>query len=266
MAHKNAKDAAQKRAIDFATKRARTLGACEQLREALGMVKTPRRIECYDISNTQGSLSIGAMSVFIEGKSSPKDYRQFRIRTVEGPNDFASMAEIITRRFNHAMKETEELREQGKDIADGKFTDLPDAVLIDGGPEQLRFAIEAAKETGIVPFPFFFSLAERFEEVYLPGNREPILLDRHSEALHLLQRLRDEAHRFGITQHRKLRGKESVKSRLEEAPGIGPARRRALLNHFRTMEGVKRASAEDLATVHGMSKPAADSLYAFLHS
>ena len=261
MAHKNAVDAAAKRAADFATKRARTLGACEQLRDALGMPRTPRRIECYDISNTQGALSIGSMVVFRDGKSSPKDYRQFRIRSVEQPNDFASMAEVISRRFTHAMKEAEELRGQGADPSEGKFSDLPDAVLIDGGPEQLRFALDAARETGISPMPFFFSLAKRFEEVYLPGSREPVLLDSHSDALHLLQRLRDEAHRFGITQHRKLRGKQSIKSRLEEVPGIGPARRRALLNHFRTLDAVKRAEVEDLAAVPGMTVPSAQALY-----
>ncbi len=261
MAHKNAIDAAAKRAADFANKRARTLGACEQLKDALGMQKTPRRIECYDISNTQGALSIGAMVVFIDGKSSPKDYRQFRIRTVEGPNDFESMAEVITRRFTHAQKEAQELIEKGKDPSGGKFTALPDAVLIDGGPVQLRFAMEAAQAAGVNPMPFFFSLAERFEEVYLPDNDDPILLDRHSEALHLLQRLRDEAHRFGITQHRKLRGKQQIKSRLEEVPGIGPTRRRALLSHFRTIEAIRRAQVEELAAVPGMTEPAAKALY-----
>lgn len=261
MADKNAVDAAAKRAADFATKRARTLGACEQLRDALGMPAVPRRIECYDISNTQGALSIGSMVVFRDGKASPKDYRQFRIRTVEGPNDFLSMNEVITRRFTHAMKEAEELLAEGRDPAEGKFSDLPDAVLIDGGPEQLRFALDAARATGIAPMPFFFSLAKRFEEVYLPGSREPVLLDRHSDALHLLQRLRDEAHRFGITAHRKLRGKQSIKSRLEDIPGIGPTRRRALLNHFRTLDGVKRAEVDELAAVPGMSRPAAQALY-----
>jgi excinuclease ABC subunit C len=229
------------------------------------MPETPRRIECYDISNTQGALSIGSMVVFIDGKAAPKEYRQFRIRSVEQPNDFASMGEVIARRFTHGMKEIEELAEDSKEVSEGKFSRMPDAVLIDGGPEQLRFALNAAKEAGVTAMPFFFSLAKRFEEVYLPGSREPILLDRYSEALHLLQRLRDEAHRFGITQHRKLRGKEAIKSRLEEVPGIGPTRRRALLNHFRTIDAIKRADVDALAAVEGMNRPAAEALYTALH-
>lgn len=265
MAYKNAKDAALKRAADFATQKAKTYGACEQLKDALGMPSVPRRIECYDISNTQGILSVGAMVVFIDGKSARKEYRHFRIKTVEGANDFASMAEVIGRRFRHGMEERETLLSQGKDVSLGKFTDMPDAVLIDGGPEQLRFAIEAAQEAGVSPMPFFFSLAERFEEVYLPDQKEPVLLDRHSEALHLLQRLRDEAHRFGITHHRKLRGKQSVKSRLEEVPGIGPSRRRALLLHFRTIEAIRRASVEELMEVKGMTAPTAQALYDAYH-
>lgn len=261
MAHKNANDAALKRAAEFATRKARTLGACEQLREALDMPVLPRRIECYDISNTQGILSVGSMVVFINGKSERSAYRHFRIKTVEGPNDFASMHEVITRRFTHGMQEREELLAQGKDPLTGRFSDIPEAVLIDGGPEQLRFALEAAKATGVTPFPFFFSLAKRFEEVYLPHREQPVLLDRHSEALHLLQRLRDEAHRFGITHHRHLRGKQSVRSRLEDIPGIGPARRRALLLHFRTIEAIKRASVEELCAVKSMTAAAAQAIY-----
>jgi len=170
---------------------------------------------------------------------------------VEGPNDFASMNEVLTRRFKRAL------------LPDKPWP-LPDLILVDGGPQQLAFALMARDSLGLdVPM---FGLAERQEEIFLPEADEPVILNRHSPALHLIQRVRDEAHRFGITHHRKLRGKESIRSRLEEVPGIGPARRRALLSAFRSIKGIQEADVDALASVPGMSRPAAQALYDALHT
>lgn len=251
-AKKNAADALQKRNAHARIKEERTTGAVKELAEALDLDFVPHRIEGFDISNTQGTLSVASMVVFIDGEPVKKEYRHFRIKTVEGANDFASMNEVLSRRFLRTQREDEKER-----------WPLPDLVLVDGGPEQLRFAREAMLATGIeVPM---FGLAKRLEEIYLPNVKEPIRLDMRSPALHLIQRVRDESHRFAITHHRNLRAKAGVHSRLEDVPGIGPARRRALLAHFRTMKAVSDASLDELRDVRGMSKNAAEQLYLALH-
>ena len=252
MAQKNAADALYKRNQQAEIRRQRTVGACEALARALGMATVPRRIEGYDISNTQGILSVASMVVFIDGEPAKKEYRHYRIKTVEGANDFASMNEVLGRRFRRAVSEDPAER-----------WPMPDLVLIDGGPEQLRFARTAMLAAGAdVPM---FGLAKRMEEIYLPDREEPILLDRKSPALHLIQRVRDESHRFAITYHTGLRGKASVHSQLEDIPGIGPARRRALLAHFGSLRAMREATQEDLAEVPGMTKPTAEALWAWLH-
>ena len=219
----------------------------------------PRRIEGYDISNTQGALSVAAMVVCVDGVASKKDYRHFRIKTVDGPNDFASMGEVISRRFEHAKRELAERAAKGLPPGGGSFSDLPDLILIDGGPQQLAYAHRAMREAGFdIPM---FALAERLEEIFLPGAERPVLLDRHSPALHLIQRVRDEAHRFGIARHRGLRGKAATRSQLEDIPGVGPARRRALLKHFKNIEAIREATSEQLLAAPGMTKPAAQAVY-----
>ena len=251
-AKKNAADALQKRNAHARIKEERTTGAVKELAEALDLDFVPHRIEGFDISNTQGTLSVASMVVFIDGEPVKKEYRHFRIKTVEGANDFASMNEVLSRRFLRTQREDEKER-----------WPLPDLVLVDGGPEQLRFAREAMLATGIeVPM---FGLAKRLEEIYLPNVKEPIRLDMRSPALHLIQRVRDESHRFAITHHRNLRAKAGVHSRLEDVPGIGPARRRALLAHFRTMKAVSDASLDELREVKAMSNSAAEQLYLALH-
>ncbi len=251
-AKKNAQDALSRRNANRKVKEERTTGAVKELAEALGLDFVPRRIEGFDISNTQGQLSVASMVVFIDGEPAKKEYRHFRIRTVEGANDFASMNEVLKRRFLRTQREKEEER-----------WPLPDLVLVDGGMEQLKFARAAMLETGIeVPM---FGLAKRLEEIYLPGREEPVRLDPRSPALHLIQRVRDESHRFAITHHRNLRAKSGVHSRLEDIPGIGPGRRRALLAHFRTMKAIGEASEEELRQVKGLSAPAAHSVYLALH-
>lgn len=263
MAFKNARDAADKRAAQLRRSYERTTGALEELKRALGLERLPRRIEGYDISNTQGALSVASMVVMQDGLPDKKEYRHFRIKTVEGPNDFASMHEVIERRFRHGVAEREELAASGRPVTEGKFARMPDLVLIDGGPEQLKNALDAAHAAGVsVPM---FGLAKRIEEIYLPGRDETILLDRHSSALHLIQRLRDEAHRFAITHHRQLRARSSISSQLDTIAGIGEKRKRALLRHFKTVEQLRSASIDELLEADGMSRPAAEAVHAFFH-
>ena len=263
LAAKNAENALFHHRESQQVKFARTTLAMEELQQDLNLPTLPQRIEGYDISNTQGILSVAAMVVFEGGQPAKKEYRHFRIKTVEGPNDFASMKEVITRRFMHAYKEAAEREAAGLDIKGGKFTDLPDLVLIDGGRGQLNAAMEAMNDTPYdVPM---FGLAERIDEIVLPYADESLLLDRKSNALHAVQRLRDEAHRFAITHHRSLRNKNTVGSRLENIPGIGPTRRKMLLKHFKSIEALKAASVEDICTIPGFPRPAAEAVFNALH-
>ena len=267
LALKNAKDALSKRNAHLARQQERTVGACAALAQAVGMDTVPRRIEGYDISNTQGVLSVASMVVAIDGEAARKEYRHFRIKTVEGANDFASMNEVLTRRLTRAKAEREALAAEGKLPEDGKgltgFADLPDLILIDGGPQQLRFAREAMLKIGYdIPI---FGLAKRLEEIFLPDREESILLDRKSPALHLIQRVRDEAHRFGITHHRNLRQKAGMHSSLEDIPGIGPAKRRALLTHFGSIAAIAAATPDELCAAQGIGKSHAQAIYDHYH-
>lgn len=259
LAAKNAADALEKRNARTAIQEERTVGACAALAKALGLEKPPRRIEGYDISNTQGVLSVASMVVFIDGAPAKKEYRRFRIKTVEGANDFASMNEVLGRRFARGLEEKQQREEAGLPPIGGKFSDLPDLVLIDGGPQQLRFARQALLDMG-AGHVAMFGLAKREEEIYLPDREEPICLDHHTPELHLVQRVRDEAHRFGITYHRALRGKAFVHSQLEDIPGIGPKRRKALLAKFGSMKAIKAAGREELLAIPGMTKPAVEAV------
>ena len=259
LAEKNARDALMKRNARRTIHEERTVEAAKNLGKILGMDRYPRRIEGYDISNTQGVQSVAAMVVFIDGEPAKKEYRHFRIKTVEGANDFASLYETLSRRYAHAARETEEGTEQGK------FTDLPDLILIDGGPQQLRFARQAILDLGIEP-PAMFGLAERLEEIWLPDAEEPILLDHRTPELQLVQRVRNEAHRFGIIHHRALRGKASIHSQLEDIPGVGPARRKALLKTFGSLKAIKAADLETLAGVPGMNRAAAEAVRGWAES
>ena len=252
LAEKNARDALEKRNAKKQVQYERTVGAVEELARYIGLDTAPRRIEGYDISNTQGQQNVASMVVFIDGEPAPKEYRHYRIKSFEGANDFASMNEVLSRRFRRCFAEDEKER-----------WPLPDLVLIDGGPEQLAFAREAMlKEGADVPM---FGLAKRLEEIFLPGREESILIDHHSPALHLIQRIRDEAHRFAITYHRGLRGKASVHSALEDIPGVGPSRRRALLQYFKSLKAIREADLAELQKVPGMNAPAAKAVYAWAH-
>ena len=259
LAQKNAQNALDHHYQSEQVKYMRTTLAMKELMEALHLPNLPRRIEGYDISNTQGILSVASMVVFEGGMPAKKEYRHFRIKTVEGANDFASMAEVIGRRFTHGLQEKHEREEQGLPGPGGRFSTLPDVVLIDGGPEQLLFAHRAMEEAGAsVPM---FGLAKRFEEIYLPGKPDPIVLDRRSNALHLVQYVRDEAHRFGITHHRALRGKEGLRSELSAIPGVGPKKQAALIRHFRSVKAIFEATQEELCQVEGISTGLAQRIY-----
>ena len=263
VALKNLRDEAEKLDRRLANSRARTLGACEELAQVLGLDKPPRRIEGYDISNTQGVLSVASEVVMIDGTCAHKEYRHYRIKTVQGANDFASMHEVITRRLTHGLNELAQRHAEGLDPRGGKFSDLPDLILIDGGRGQLSFAQDARHSLGLnIPM---FGLAERIDEIVLPDSDMSIVLDRHSNALHMIQRLRDEAHRFAITHHRSLRGKASVTSRLDGVAGVGPARRKSILRHFKTVEALKAATVEEIAQVPGLPESVAQNVYAMLH-
>jgi len=263
MAMKNLRDEAGKLDKKLANTYARTVGAVEELAEILGLEKVPRRIEGYDISNTQGAQSVASEVVMIDGVCQNKEYRHYRIKTVQGANDFASMHEVITRRLTHGLNELSERQAAGLDPRGGKFSDLPDLILIDGGPVQLRFAQEAMHAVGLdIPM---FGLAERIEEICLPYSDTTIILDRHSNALHLIQRLRDEAHRFAITHHRGLRAKASVASRLDTVAGVGPTRKKAILKQFKTVEVLREASLEEIAATPGLPGNVAKAVYDMLH-
>jgi excinuclease ABC subunit C len=251
MAEKNAMLAIEERRGRIAGDQAKAEEAMLELTEALDLPNLPYRMEAFDISNLQGTEIVAAMVVFEGGQSKKADYRKFKIRTVEGkPDDFASMREVIRRRLERL------------EARDEKFGEAPDLILIDGGKGQLGVAVEVAREMGIeVPM---IGLAKQFEEIFLPGRPDPVRLPRNSQALFLLQRIRDEAHRFGLTYHRSLRSKAATASALDDIAGIGRKRREQLLKHFGSMEAMKRASLDDLVGVPGMTKPAADRVYRFL--
>lgn len=229
-----------------------TKEAVLELQRELGLARAPFRIECYDISNIQGTNAVGSMVVFENGEPKSSDYRRFQIKTVQGPNDFASLQEVLGRRFKRAMAAAEE--DEAKTA--GKFASLPDLVIIDGGKGQLSAAREIMRQLGVASIPTY-GLAKEEELLFTEGVQEPIMLPRNSPALYLVQRIRDEAHRFAVSYHRQLRGKRALRSVLDEIPGIGPTRKKALLKHFGALQKIKAASLEELLQVKGMNKTAA---------
>lgn len=227
--------------------------ALADLQTYLGLPEPPARIECYDVSNIQGTAATGSMVVFVNGVPRKGDYRRFKIRTVQGADDYAMLQEVLRRRFKRA-KAAEELKGSRGTQA---WTLLPDLVVVDGGKGQLSAAREVMRELGVDQIPTV-GLAKEREEVFVPGRSEPIPLPRDSQGLYLLQRIRDEAHRFAVTYHRGLREKRGLASLLEEIPGIGPKRRQALLKHFGSLEAIRAATVEELAAVPGMTRKVAE--------
>ncbi|MHB8170254.1 MAG: excinuclease ABC subunit UvrC [Thermincolia bacterium] len=256
MAGANALQTLEQYNAELERKQAMTSGAVAELQQYLGLEKLPTRIECYDISNIQGAETVASMVVFEAGEPKNSDYRRFKIKTVEGPNDFASMQEVIGRRFKRQLSATSYSQPATS------FTQLPDLVIIDGGKGQLNAARAVMKELGFAHIPTY-GLAKEFEHLFREGNPEPIILPRNSKALYLVQRIRDEAHRFAITYHRKLRDKRNLKSVLEDIPGVGSKRKQALLKHFGSLAKIKKASLEELAGAPGMNKAVAQEIWEF---
>jgi excinuclease ABC subunit C len=228
----------------------------------LGLDVPPIRIECFDISNLGGTHTVASMVVFEGGAPKKSDYRRFKIRTVEGSDDYASMAEVLERRFARWEHQADISPHDPK--YDASFATLPNVVVIDGGRGQLAAGLaplRGFRERGVV----VISLAKRVEEVFLPGSRSPLVLDHSTPELQLLQRVRDEAHRFAITHHRGRRDRAMTGSLLDELPGVGPARKRALLAHFGSPEAILAASREELQAVPGLPAKVARELHGHLH-
>ena len=220
--------------------------AMSELQEELNLPQPPQRIECYDVSHIQGTNTVASMSVFQDGKPLSSNYRRFKIKSHSGNDDFASMREVLTRRF----KRLKNAREGGEENA--SFATAPDLVLIDGGKGQLSSALEVMLYLGLQDIQLA-SIAKREEEIFLPDAAEPVIMPRNSQGLFLLQRARDEAHRFAVTFHRNLRGKSSVKSALDLVPGIGPKRRKMLIRSFGSVKGIREASEDQIAAAPGMT-------------
>lgn len=225
---------------------AKTMGAVKELGKYLRLVHLPKRMECFDISHIQGSETVASMVVFENGEAKKSDYRRFKIKSTEGkPDDFMSMREVTKRRY--------EKLDEGE---------MPDLIIIDGGKGQLSSALEIIRGAGHLTVPVV-GLAKQFEYIFTEGESDPVILPRRSDALYLVQRIRDEAHRFAITYHRKLRGKRNMVSILDHIDGIGPKRRKLLWDHFGRLDKIKSASVEEMAAVKGMTKPTAQAVYNF---
>ncbi|WP_148613114.1 excinuclease ABC subunit UvrC [Nocardioides rubriscoriae] len=256
-----------KRASDLTTRNR----ALDEIREALDLEEAPLRIECYDVSNLQGTEVVASMVVFEDGLSRKSEYRRFVIKGVDGQNDVASMHEVITRRFKRLLDE--QTRSETRDTDQGpmlvdpetgrprKFAYAPGLVVVDGGPPQVAAAQQALVELGITDIPVC-GLAKRLEEVWLPGEDDPVILARSSEGLYLLQRIRDEAHRFAINHHRGRRSKTMVESTLDDVPGLGEVRRKTLLKHFGSLKKLREADVAEIAQVPGIGPRTAESIKA----
>jgi excinuclease ABC subunit C len=241
--------------------------ALGELQSALKLLAPPNRIECYDVSHTQGVATVGAMIVFEQGTPAKNLYRKFNIdsTSIGAPDDFASMEEMLTRRFKrwHASTTLSENQTPGSK-PDASFSFLPDLIIIDGGKGQLSRVVKVLEQFELLDKVPVVGLAKQEEEIFFPHNSQPLILPRHSQGLYLVQRIRDEAHRYGITAHRARRSKQGLASQLDSIPGIGPTRRKALLKHFGSMDKIKEASIEELVAVKGMNQTAAEAVKAHL--
>ena len=235
--------------------------ALNELQDALGLPEAPLRIECYDMSHIQGSDYVGSMVVLEDGLPRKSEYRRFKIKSGQGNDDFAAMEEVLTRRLTAYLAEQRRPSEERP----GKFAYPPQLLLVDGGKGQLSVAVRVLEELGLADQIPVASLAKRFEEVYVPGEADPIRLPRQSEALYLLQRIRDEAHRFAITYHRQLRGKRMTKSVLDDIPGLGEVRRKRLVKELGGINAVKRAELEALQALTWLPDPVAHAVHAKIH-
>jgi excinuclease ABC subunit C len=265
MAQENASDALRMMRAQYEADKTQHEDALGQLQDALDLPRIPNRIECYDISTTQGTAITASRVVFVQGVAKKSEYRRFNIRSVThgGPDDFQSMREALTRRFTrwkNAQDDPKDAAPDGKD-KDETWKILPDLLLIDGGKGQLGVAIEVLTEFDLLERVPVAGLAKRLEELFLPNQKESILLPRDSQALYLVQRVRDEAHRFAITSHRNRRSKIGMASALETIPGIGPTKRKALLKHFEnSIDRIRNATSEELMQVPGINEELAKAI------
>ena len=243
---------------------ARTIGAVHEIEDILG-IPSLCRMEAFDISNISGFLNVGSMVVFENGKSKKSDYRKFRMKTVAGPDDYACMKEVLTRRFTHGLNERGELKDKDIDAEFGSFTRFPDLLLMDGGRGQVNIALEVLDELGLNIPVCGMVKDDNHNTRGLYYNNVELPIDRHSEGFKLITRIQDEAHRFAIEYHRSLRTKSQVKSVLDDIPGIGPARRKALMRAFKSIDEVKNASVETLEAIEEMNHEAAENVYIFFH-
>jgi excinuclease ABC subunit C len=265
MAAENASETLQALRAQWQADTHRQETALNELQTALKLSAPPNRIECYDVSHTQGVATVGAMIVFEQGVPAKSLYRKFNIEStsIGAPDDFASMEEMLTRRFRR-WKGSQETEANVGAKKDASFSILPDLIIIDGGKGQLSRVVKVLEQFELFDKVPVVGLAKQEEEIFFPHRSEPLILPRHSQGLYLVQRIRDEAHRFGITAHRKKRSKLGLASQLDSIPGIGPTRRKALLKHFGSMDKIREASVEEIAAVKGMNESAAQSVKANL--
>ncbi len=254
MAAENAANALSMLRAQWESDRGRHVEAMAELQQALSLPGPPSRIECYDISTTQGSAITGSMVVFVQGVPKKGDYRHFNVRGLQIPNDYDSMRQVLTRRFRrwHDAHQQDKVR--------STWAILPDLLIVDGGKGQLGVAVEVLSDSGLLERVPVVGLAKQEEKLYLPGQPNPILLPERSQGLYLVQRVRDEAHRFAITHHRKRRAKTGIASILDSIPGVGPKRRQALLTVFGGLDGIRRASLKEIVAVPGIPLHVAEAI------
>jgi excinuclease ABC subunit C len=258
-ANLNARESFQRHKLRRASDHNARARALVSLQEELGLPEAPLRIECFDISNLQGTEIVGSMVVMEDGMPKRSDYRRFKVRGLDGQDDFASMEDVLTRRFRNYLRERDEGAQTGK-----RFSYPPNLLLIDGGKGQLNVAVRVLEELGLEDI-CAASLAKRFEEVYLPGRSEPVRIPRDSEALYLLQQVRDEAHRFAITYHRQLRGKKMTLSVLDDVPGLGPTRKKRLLREFGSVKKMRELDEEQFLAIAWLPNPVGKAVFEKLH-
>ena len=264
LAHKNAQNVLIKDSEKLKREEKRTIGAVHELEELLG-IRGLNRMEAFDISNTNGYENVASMVVFEKGKARRSDYRKFKIRTVAGPDDYRCMEEALERRFSHGIREKAEREEKGLDAELGSFTRFPDILMMDGGKGQVNVALGVLKRLNL-SIPVCGMVKDDFHRTRgLYYNNEIIQFPKNSEAFRMITRLQDEAHRFAIEYHKSLRSKGQVHSVLDDIKGVGPARRKALMKHFKDIEKIRQATPEELEQVEGITKNVAETIFAFFH-
>ncbi len=264
MAYHNAKLVLRQDKERIKREEGRTIGAVKEIETLLGLSGV-QRMEAYDISNTSGFQSVGSMVVYEKGKPKRSDYRKFKIKSVQGPNDYASMEEVLTRRFVHGMDEREERRQQQLEEEFGNFTRFPDLILMDGGKGQVNIALDVLEKLELTIPVCGMVKDDKHRTRGLYYNNQEIPINRESEGFKLITRIQDEAHRFAIEYHRSLRSKGQVHSVLDDIPGVGETRRKALMRHFKGLDGIREASVETLSNIDSMNERVAQQVYDFFH-